>query len=556
MVTADPLRIFRDLARTREIVAVLLNHGFSDIVDRLRLRDAWHRWTRWFQRNPAPPTRPLRTVERVRLVLESLGPTFVKFGQVLSTRPDLIPQAMLTELERLQEHVPPFSSETATAEIERQFGRTVPELFAEFDSVPLAAGSLGQVHRARRHDGRVVAVKIRRPGVERDVERDLSLMEQLAALLAHRVPELRVFDPVGLVQHFSRTIRRELNFSREARTMEEMSRWFADDSRVAIPRVDWDVTSESVLTMDFVDALRLDDGPAIQAAGLSPQQLAQTGAELFLKQVFQFGLFHGDPHPGNLRVRTDGVITLLDFGMVGMIERGLRDRIIDLFQSIHRQDLDAACQLVMLIGEVRGEMDESLLRVDLADFLANYYGVPLDRLNVGRLLTDFLAILSRHSIRCPASLLLLVRATVTLEGVGRRLDPSFNLAGPLRPFAEQLIADRYSPSNLWRRLCDQGHTLADVANRLPVHVTHAVEKLARDDLRVHLEHRGLDRLILELERASNRLVVGLVVASLIVASAVILRQGEATSWISLPIYVLSSLLAIWLVYGIFRSGQL
>ena len=552
-----PFRLLRNLGRTREIAAVLLNHGFGDVVDRIGLRNAWQRWSRWATfRTALPPEPPLTAYKRVRLSLEALGPTFIKFGQVMSTRPDLIPAAMIVELQLLQEHVPAFSSAEAIALVEHELGAPVSALFGRFDREPLAAGSLAQVHRATHLDGTPLAVKIRRPTAVRDIERDLSLMQELAVLLERHVPESQAFDPRGLVVHFGRSIRRELNFAREGRTMQEFARHFRTDPTLYVPRVYNDLTTEGVLTMEFVEGLRVDDTADLSRWPCSPADIAVRGARLFMKQAFEYGVFHGDPHPGNLRIRPDGAICLLDFGMIGMLDVAMREQLVDLFVAIAQQDADKAVEVVLILGQPYREVDCPLLQIDMRDFVANYYGVELERLNVGNMLGDFVTILTQHGIRCPGSLTLLIRALVTLEGIGRRLDPEFNLAGHLQPFVEKLVHDRYQPGRMADRFIDRSKAVWHALEVMPGHVSRTLEKLSKDELKMQFELRGLDHFTLEIERSSNRLAVGLVMSALIVASALMLRQGSQSVWLTLPLFLVSSLLGIWLIYGIFRSGRL
>ena len=553
---SSPFRLIRNIGRTSEIVTVLLNHGFGDLVDRIGLRNFWYRWRRLFGSKPSEPLRHLRLVERIRMSLEKLGPTYIKFGQVMSTRPDLVPAEMLIELQKLQESVPPFPSDEAVAVLESELGQPVDRLFASFDRTPLAAGSLGQVHRATHFDGTQLAVKIRRPTAVREVERDLSLMQELAVLLERNVAESQIFDPVGLVNHFARSIRRELNFAREARTMDEFRKLFRNDATLYVPKVFWELTTDAIVTMEFVDALRIDQLAELDQTSIQPPEIAANGARIFMKQVFEFGVFHGDPHPGNIRVCRNGTICLLDYGMIGILDDHTREQLVDMLLAVSQQDVDSAVKLVLKIGEPYREVDRPLLQIDMRDFVSNYYGVELERLNVGHLLSDFVAILSNHAIRCPGSLMLLLRCFVTLEGVGRTLDPDFNLATHLQPFVERLVKARYSPNRMAERLWSESRRFFEYAHDIPGHINRTLRKLSEDDLRIQLEHRNLDHFMLELERSSNRLVVAMVVASLIVASALIISQGQSTVWVTLPTYVLSSLLAIWLVYGIFRSGRL
>lgn len=551
-----PLRFLRNLGRSREIAAVLLKHGFGDIVQQLGL-GRYLRWGRRVilrQRNL--PERQETRARRFRRALEDLGPTFVKFGQVLSTRPDLIPHSVIEELSTLQEHVRPFPSDQVLRCLEEELGRPASELFAQFDPVPLAAGSLGQVHKAISHEGRPLAVKVRRPNAVREVERDLSLMAELAVLVERHIPEADVFDPVGLVNHFARTIRRELNFAREGRTIEEFARLFRNDATLAVPEVYWDLSTEAVLTMDFVVGCRLDDREALAALHLDPAALASRGARIFMKMAFEIGLFHGDPHPGNIRVLPDGTIGLLDYGMIGVLEDDKREQLVDLFLAITHRNLNRAVELIQIIGQPFRPIDAPLLRADVRDFIENYYGLPLERLKVGRMLSDFVAVLLNHGIRCPADLMLLVRCLVTLEGVGRDLDPSFNLAAELAPFMERVVSERYNPRRIMDRVADETRTLAGLARDVPRYVGRSLEKLSKDELKVQFEHTGLERLITELDRSSNRVVIGLVMASLIISSSLVIRAGSAPLWFSIPVFVLSSLLGIWLIYGVFRSGRL
>lgn len=552
----SPIRFFRNLGRTREIVTVLLNHGFGDVVDRLRLMRYMRWWRRVVLRRPEVEPR-LTVPQRVRMALEELGPTFVKFGQVMSTRPDLLPANLITELEKLQEHVPPFPGEEACRILTEQLGAPLEQLFARFDARPLAAGSLGQVHCATHHDGTALAVKIRRPTAVRDVERDLSLMVELAALIERHIPEAEIFDPVGLVNQFARTIRRELNFGREGRTLDEFRRLFRHDATLFVPRVYWELTGEGVLTMEFVDGVKINDCAALEQAGLSPREIAANGARIFITMAFEHGLFHGDPHPGNLRVMPHGVIGLIDYGMVGRLEQEKRDQLVDLLMAVTRGNVRHCVEQVLLIGKQFRPIDRPLLQADVRDFIESYYGIPLDQINVGNLLSDFVNILSNHGIRYPADLMLLIRAIVTLEGVGRELDPAFNLAEHLAPMMEQMVRDRYNPQRMAGRFIDDGRDLLEVLGKLPRHIGKTLEKLSQDDLRIQLEHRHLEHLITEIDRSSNRVVIGVVMSSLIVASALIIRSsGAEVWWISVPTFVLSSLLGIWLIYGVFRSGRL
>ena len=553
-----PIRLLKNLGRSRQIATVLLMHGFGDILERLHL-GPYVQWGKrilfWWRMQESVPRRS--RAERIRLALESLGATFIKFGQVMSTRPDLLPPDVIAELSKLQEKVPPFPSDVALQVLRDEFGTSAEELFAEFDPVPIAAGSLAQVHQAVHQDGTKLAVKIRRPNIIRDVEADLSLMQDLALLIERHIPESQTFDPVGLVNQFARTIHREMNFVREGRTIKEFARMFRNDATLVVPDVYEELTTEAVITMAFVGGCRIDNKAALEEMGLATRPLAANGARIFMKQAFELGVFHGDPHPGNIRILRDGSVCLLDYGMVGTLDDDSRETLVDLILAIHRRNVNLAVDLMLVLGEAWRHVDIPVLRADLADFIENYYGMPLERVKVGRMLSDFVHMVAHHGIRFPCDLMLLVRALVTLEGVGRDLDPEFNLAEHLAPFIERVVRDRYNPNRIANQLFQEGRAFLRLLHDTPLHIARTIEKVSEDDFRIQLEHRGLETLITELDRSGNRIVIGLVLASLIVASALVITRGaNITLWFSVPVFAVSSLLGVWLIYGIFRSGRL
>lgn len=553
---ARPLRFFLNLRRTGEIVTVLMNHGFGDIVDRLRLRRYVNWGRRLVSRKPLESNEPMTRGQRIRLTLQSLGPTFIKFGQIASTRPDLIPTDVVLELEKLQENVEPYGGDKAVEIIEKSLGKPIDKLYRTFDREPLGAGSLAEVHRGELFDGTQVAIKVRRPNVIRDVERDLLLITELAVLIARNIPESAVFDPVGLVKHFARTIRRELNFLREARTIEDFRRKFKNDASLYVPQTFPDLCSEAVITMEFVDGVRVDEISTTETLADKNVEIARNGAMIYMKQAFEYGLFHGDPHPGNIRVMNDASICLLDYGMVGRIDETQREHLVDLFWAIAHEDISKGVRLVLAIGNTTQSIDETLLRVDFRDFVEAYYGIPLDRLDVGQMLNDFVQILTNHHIQCPADLMMLIRALVSLEGTGRRIDPEFNLASVLLPFTTRLIRNRYNPRRIASRVIEDVSLLSSTLHDLPLQVSQSLDKLNNDDVHVKLELASLEHFITELDRSGNRIAIGMIISALIMASALVIRGGGANSWISVVVLVLSSLLGVWLVYGIFRSGRL
>jgi len=553
---SNPLRLLRNIGRSREIVTVLVNYGFDDLVDQLGLR----RYLRWGRRllfwKRSEPEIRLTRAKRIRLALESLGVTFIKFGQVVSTRPDLVPRDVIRELSKLQERVPSFPSETAIKIVERELEGSIETLFAEFDHQPLAAGSLGQVHRARLHDGTELVVKIKRPDIDRVIEQDLSLMYELATMIERHFPDAEVFDPIGLVNQFSRTIRRELQFSREARSTDEFYRLFQDDATLYVPKIYWDMTQGDIITMEYIDGYRIDDEEQLKNLPISQHEVAANGARIFMKMTFEFGIFHADPHPGNFRVLPDGSLCLIDYGMIGILEEERRDLLVDLLLNIAKKDTARLVEVVLNIGKAKRKVDHQLLRADLRDFIGNYYGIPLDQISVGKMLTDFINILAIHRIRCPVDIMLLIRALITLEGVATRIAPELNIAQEMEPYIYKLSSERYQPRAIASRIWTEACSLSKVMHDLPEQIGRTLGKLSDDELRIHLEHKGIDHLTTEMDRSGNRLAIGMVMSALILASAITISSDTRLVYVSVPIFMMSSLLGIWLIYGVFRSGRL
>ncbi|MFK7777889.1 MAG: AarF/ABC1/UbiB kinase family protein [Gimesia sp.] len=553
---SNPLRLLRNLRRSREIVTVLANYGFADLVDQLKLR----RYLRWGRRllfwKRSVPEIKLTRAKRIRLALEELGVTFIKFGQVVSTRPDLVPRDVVRELSKLQECVPSFSSDVAIKIVERELDGSIDTLFASFDHEPLAAGSLGQVHRARLHDGTELVVKIKRPDIDHVIEQDLSLMLELATMIERHFPDAEVFDPVGLVKQFSRTIHRELQFTREARSTDEFYRLFQDDATLYVPKIYWDMTQGDIITMEYINGCRIDDEDELKNLPISAYEVAANGARVFMKMTFEFGIFHADPHPGNFRVLPDGSLCLIDYGMIGVLEEERRDLLVDLLVNVAKKDTSRLVQVVLNIGKAKRTVDHQLLRADLRDFIGNYYGIPLDQISIGSMLTDFINILAIHRIRCPVDIMLLIRALITLEGVATQIAPELNIAQEMEPYIYKISAERYHPRAIANRMWTEACSLTKVMHDLPEQIGRTLGKLSDDELKIHLEHKGIDRLTTEMDRSGNRIAIGMVMSSLILASAITISSDTRLVYISVPIFMMSSLLGIWLIYGVFRSGRL
>lgn len=538
----------RDLPRYRQILASLMRYGYQDVVAALHLKGIVRPLERVALGDDVPPQDRAR---RLRMVCEDLGPTFVKLGQVLSTRPDLLPEAYTTELAALRDDVRPFPSEEAEAILIEEFGRPPSEVFARLDPIPVASASISQVHRATLHDGRQVALKIRRPGIEKVVQADLDILKNLAQLAEGRLAFLAPYAPVALVREFERTLKREIDFTVERRTMERCQLQFAKDKTAHIPFVVAEFSTSRVLAMEFIGGVGVNDREGLRQMGIAPPMVAVRGARILLKQIFEYGFFHADPHPGNLRVLAGGVIAPLDYGMFGQLDSRTRERIADLLGGLLAQDTDRVIRALNAL-EIRGEhVDSRALRRDVAELVSTYSDLTLDSINLGVLLRELIAFIRSHDMQIPPDLVLLIRSLVTIEGVGRVLDPHFDIATEIYPFIRALSLKRFGP---WRMMETSIRTAEDmqrIATLLPDVLGQSLESIKRGKLTVHFDLQHFENLVRQLSRASHVLAVGIVLAGLLVSSAMILRVGSAS--LAYSGFSIGLVLSLWLIWSMSRS---
>lgn len=555
-------RNIRSIQRYRTVLGILIKYGFGQVVEQLNINYYLELGRRIITLGRAPKeierlTQPVR----LRLAMEELGPTFIKLGQILSTRPDLIPRQYSEEFKKLQDRVPSIGLEEIQGQIQRELGYPAEEIFEEFSPVPIAAASIAQVHRGRLKGGEEVVVKIRRPGVEKLVETDLDILMGLAYLIERHLPTGEIYDPIGIVKEFRRTIGREMDFSREGHTIDRFAANFAQDSTVHVPRVYWDYTGESVLTMEFVAGIKVSDFDLLQEQGYDLKTIAHNGANAFLKQVLVHGLFHGDPHPGNLFILEDNTICMLDYGMVGRLDENLKFQLADLLVAILQRDVDRLINLLLYSGELTDEVNTRQLRRDLSELIDNYYEIPLQEINAGKLLVEFVEILTQYRIKFPADLMLLAKALVTMEGLGRQLDPEFNMIGHLKPFMEKLVKERMTPGTLSKELLHVLQGYGGLVKHLPQDLKEFINRVNRNKFKIDLEHRGLEKLISDLDKSSNRISFSMLIAALIVGSSLIMQTQKGPLLFGFPIlgflgYSIAGFLGLWLAIAILRSGRL
>jgi ubiquinone biosynthesis protein len=499
--------------------------------------------------------------ERVRMALEELGPTFVKLGQMLSTRPDLIAVEFIEELSKLQDRVPPFSYTEVSKIIESDLGGLPENIFEHFEESPRAAASIGQVHRARLKDGEEVVVKVQRPGIRKIIEVDLEIMLHLASLMERHLEEFQLNRPARIVEEFARTLEKEIDYTIEASHIERFSRQFIDDATVYVPKVFRETTTERVLTMEYVEGVKVSEIERIEKEGLDRKVITARGADLILKQVFDHGFFHADPHPGNIFVLPGNVICYLDFGMMGSIDRQSREDFADLVHSVVRRDESGAMQALLMLTQYDEEPDTRLLSRDLADFMGQHLYRPLKDLQMEKLLQQLMELISRHRLQAPPDLFLMLKALATVEGVGLSLDPEFHMINQAAPFVKRVKMEQSHPKRVASDILKSGVDLVRLMQEIPGDLRELLRQMKRGKVKMEFEHRGLEPMQKTYDQISNRIAFSIVIAALIVGSALIVLSKTPPFLFGIPVigiigFVAAAVMGMWLLIAILRKGRL
>ena len=547
--------------RYAEIVAVLVRFGFDDAVRALHLTPPLRAGRRLMAVTGRRVEPEASRARRIRLALEALGPTFIKFGQALSTRADLIPADVLAELEQLQDAVAPLEPGAAELALAQALQQPVAEAFAAFNPEPLAAASIAQVHLARCHTGEVVAVKIRRPGIDRVIEADLAVLADLARLAERHLPDASLYSLSALVEEFRRTIRRELDLAREGHIIERVTAQFAGDPTVRFPAIYWPLTCESVLTLEYLDGVKVSAVGTAAAPHLDPVIVAARGADFVFRQILVHGLFHADPHPGNILVMPENVVAFIDFGIVGRVNRRLRHHLARVILAIGTRDAERVAGIVLEVTTPLRPVDRDALVSDVAEMLDRYADVPIGELSLKDVLGSVTSAMARHRLQLHADLVLLIKAVSTIESIGRTLDPEFKIVEHATPHVEQLLADKRRPRAMARRASDTGLEMVKALSSLPAGVAAITQRVRRDGLQVQFVHRNLEHFIREMDRSSNRLSFAIVIAAIVIGSSIMVHAAVGPTMFGYPMlgligFLAAGFLGIGLAIGILRSGRL
>ncbi len=554
----ETLSATRDLGRLHDLASVLARYGFGDLIRRLGMAPALERAGKVVPLERLNELVALPPPERVRRALEDMGPTFVKLGQVLATRVDLFTPEWIAEFEKLQNQVPAVPFEQVREQLEADLGAPAAEVFAAFDPEPVAAASIAQVYRARLHGGQSVVVKVRRPGIRALVDADMRLLHRLAEAIEAESPDLARFQPRALVRQLQASLSRELDLAAECRNAERIAASFAGEPRLSVPAVHWDWTSERVNVQDFVDGIPLTDIAAIEAAGGDRRVIARLGAQAELKMLFDDGFFHADPHPGNVFWLPGDRLALIDFGMVGRLSQARRAQMVELLDGLVRRDAEPVTE-VLLDWTTDGGVDADAIAQRVDAFIDRYHGVPLKDLHLGGMMGEITALLREYRLALPPDLAMMIKVLVTLEGIGRKLDPDFDMASEAAPFLQRAMLARYSPFAIARRGRRAVSDTLGLLASLPTELRHLLRLARKGRVNVNLDVERLETFGQRVERSANRMAIAAVVAALIVGSSIVMTVAGGPTLFGLPVFGFLGFVGavfggLWLLVSIFRSG--
>lgn len=554
-------RTYRHVQRYRQILTVLFKYGFGDLIVALNIEQYLEIGLQMISRKRRERIETFSRAVRVRMVLEELGPTFLKMGQILSTRPDLLPVEFMRELSKLQDDVPSFPYSEVEATIKKELQKPVEQIFSSFDEQPLAAASIGQVHQAKMLDGTNVVVKIQRPGIQRTIEVDLEIMMHLADLMEHHLEGWDIHRPTRVVEEFARTLERELDYNLEAANMERFARQFEDDLAVYVPQVYRQTTTSRVLTMEHIRGIKASDLEDLEQEGMDRKKIARQGLILIMRQIFDHGFFHADPHPGNIFVMPDNVICYIDFGMMGRLDLETRERFADLIMSIvHRNEREAVDALLRLTL-TEEEPDYPTLERDVAEFMDQHCYRLLKEVDLGALLHKLLDVATRHRLGIPPDLFLMIKALSTVEGLGRVLDPDLDVIEQATPFIKRIQLNRFNPRRVGKDMVNSGTDLFHLLKDIPREVRAILKMVRQGKVKLEFKHRGLEPMLASHDRISNRLSFAMVLSSLVIGSGLIVLSGIPPKWHEIPIiglagFLFAGFMGFWLLISIIRSGRM
>lgn len=541
------------LPRHREVINVLIKYGFLPDVNRFS-------WRRLFKspNETVVNVRKESTPKRLRAVLEELGPTYIKLGQLLSTRPDLLGAEYIKELEKLQNEVPPFSFEQLK-KICAEEGIDIEKDFKEFNPEPIAAASIAQVHVAYLHTGEKVVVKVQRPDIDKIIETDLNILKDVSLLLEKRTSWGRFYRISEIIDEVAEAIRNELDFNKEAKNADRFFNIYKKINFVKIPKVYWKFSTRRVLTLEYVDGIKISDFINLKRANYDTEKIASNLVEALFKQIYEYNFFHADPHPGNIAIGPNETIIFYDFGQVGTIDNILKEKGTKLLIGMMRYDAEEVARILLEIGIGSHNVNREEFRRDVSRLQQKYYGLPLSEINVGEAINELIEVSMKHKMRLPAELSLLVKMAMTLEAIVSQLDPNLSIVDIAEPYGKRIVAKKLSPRNIKNILEEVILDYSETARNFPKQVDSILSLLAEGELKVRTEHENLSKLSSRLDIMSNRLSLAIIVASLVISTALVFDKTTSLFLAKIPLveigFAAAILLGLFLAYSILKSGR-
>ncbi len=552
---------YKNLTRLIKIVSVIGKYGFSELLSRM------HKGLGIIPDKilGARQEKTLLTYtpqQRVRLALEELGPAFTKLGQILSLRPDIIPPSYAQELEKLQDRTPPVQFKKIMEVIQDEFTEDVREMFAQVEETPVASASVAQVHRAvLKHTGEVVAIKVLKPGTRAIVEKDLSVVTHLLRIAVNYIPELRAYNPLRMVSEFSEILLGELNFHKEANTIERFSRFFSKKDYIHIPKIYKQYSTNRVLVMEYIEGIKISDIEALDSSGVDRKKVAQNATEIFLREIFEFGFFHADPHPGNIFILRDNTVAPIDFGITGYVDDEGVQIIGNILLGLMERDVDKIIRYLKRYNFITDETDERRLKIDLIDLMDSTWNVTLSQIDVSRSIREIFTLTRRYRIQFPGEYFLIFKTLLEVDGVTRRLQPEYNIAESIKPYMRRWFMDQYSPKRYIKDLVVLLDDLNYFLRYLPTEMGSIIKRFRYGKWKLPLVHENLEKAVSDIDRIGNRLSFSVIIAALLLSSAIIVQAKVGPFIKGYPVlglagFFIAAVMGIWLLFAIIRSGKL
>ncbi len=565
---SDILKIratYKNISRISQILNVFIKHGFGQFIEVLNLHRLipFRKRIKIITEGGIPESTSM--AEKLRIAFTELGPSYIKLAQLLSTRPDLITERYAEEFSKLQDRVPPFPFADVKNIIERDIGKRLDEMFIEIDEIPIAAASIGQVHKAILKDGSSVVVKVQRPNIAVIIEKDISIMRTIANLMVKYIPESEMFNPVGIVEEFSKAIRKELNFIEETKNIKIFAKNFKNVSKVKIPTVYSEYISTHVIVMEWIEGTRIDNIPELEKRGINKHDVAQVLVDSYFKMILEDGFFHADPHPGNLFVLQDGTIGIVDFGMAAWLTPDVMESIAAMLVAVVRKDYNALIDQFIELGMITDEMDFEKIRggfmSDLIEILVPLYESPLTEINVAEYLDAVTRISVKHKLQIPSSMILIDKCLLIVEKIVRELDNNFNVITAATPYTAALIRKRYGPKRMFTKIERHMTELSDSLIATPKKVRLLLRRMINNEFAMKINLVGIERMIRDIDRSTNRLAFSIIVASIILSSSILTLSGVGGRIFDMPAigtvgFIMAFFLGVWLLISILRSGRL